>query len=121
MEITHTWKVNKLVQKNDNSGLVIQVFYKVHSTDGEYFYVSGGNIQLNTENLDNFIPYENLTEELTVQWVKDNLGPSLGYHEQDNTYQINSFRTPSIPETKSDPLPWIILSVDPEEPPVDPL
>jgi hypothetical protein len=74
MEITHTWKVRKLVQKNDENGLVIQVFYKIYSTDGEYSYVSAGTIELGTENISNFIPYQDLTEEIVLQWIRDKLG-----------------------------------------------
>jgi len=106
MEITHTWKVRKLVQKNDGSGLVIQVFYKVYSTDGEYSYVSAGNIELETENLSNFVPYQDLTEEMVLQWVKDKLGSNSGDLEQMNTDWINTARNPIPSPIKVDKLPW---------------
>lgn len=106
MALTHTWKVRKLVQKNDGSGLVIQVFYKVYSTDEEYSYVNAGNIELVTENISNFVPYEQLTEDLVIGWVKDRLGPDLGNHEQINIDWINAVKNPITPITKVEQLPW---------------
>lgn len=108
METTHTWTVRRLVQKNDGSGLVIQVFYKVHSTDGQYYYASSGNVELETENIFNFVPYQNLTEELVIQWVKDKLGPSLGNHEQINSDWINAAKNPVPSPVKIEELPWYV-------------
>ena len=106
MEITHNWKIRKLIQKNDGSGLVIQVYFKVHSTDETYSYVSGGNVELSVENITNFVSYENLTEELVMEWIKDVMGPSLGGYEQINMDWINSMKNPMGPPTKIDRLPW---------------
>jgi uncharacterized phage-associated protein len=106
MEIAHTWKVRKLIQKNDGSGLVIQVIYKVYSTDGQYSYNSGGNVELETENLSNFVQYSDLTEELVLQWIKDKLGPNSGDLEEINTDWINAARNPIPSPTKVENLPW---------------
>lgn len=106
MAITHTWKVKKLVQKNDGSGLVIQVFYKVFSTDGQRDYASAGNVELITENISNFVPYDQLTEELVIGWVKDKLGVDLGNHEQINSDWIIAAENSIIPTTKVEELPW---------------
>lgn len=110
MEITHTWKITKLVQKNDGTGTVIQVFYKVHSTDGEHFYVSAGNVELdaNIQEWQNFIPYVDLTEEIVIEWVKSKLGPDLGNHEQINTDQINLIKNPPTSSVIIKDLPWIV-------------
>ena len=104
MTITHNWQVKKLVQKNDGSGLVIQVFYRVRSTDGEYSRTSIGDVKLETENISNFVPYQNLTEELIIQWIKDKLGPNSEDLEQMNTDWIITTKNPS---TKVEKLPWI--------------
>lgn len=120
MEITHTWKVRKLVQKNDESGLVIQVFYKVYSTDGQYSYASAANIELETENLSNFVPYENLTEEMVLQWVRDKLGPDSGDLEQINADWINAARNPIPSPIKVEKLPWEPEPVPEPEPEPEP-
>lgn len=106
MAITHTWDIRKLIQKNDSTGTVIQVYFKVHSTEDEYYYVSAGNIDLDVDNIQNFISYENLTEELVIQWVQDKLGPSLGGYEQTNIDWINAAKNPIPSDTKIENLPW---------------
>jgi hypothetical protein len=106
MEITHTWKIRKLIQKNDGSGLVIQVYFKVHSTDGEYYYVSAGNVELDTDNIENFISYQDLTEEQVIIWVKNELGSDSESLEQINTDWINTATNPIPSPTKIEKLPW---------------
>lgn len=106
MAITHNWVVRKLVQINDNTGTVIQVYFKIHSSDGSYYYASSGNIELDVENIQNFISYDNLSEEMVVGWVKDKLGPDLGGYEQINIDWINAAKNPVTPTTKVERLPW---------------
>lgn len=110
MEITHNWKITKLVQKNDNTGLITEVFYKVHSYDGEYYYVSSGKVHLDTdlEENQNFVPYVDLSEEMVIEWVKSKLGPELGNHEKINEQRINSIKNPSNSPTIVQDLPWIV-------------
>ena len=109
MAITHDWKIRKLVQKNDNTGIVVQVYFKLHSTDGVIYYFSSGNIQLNTENIDaaNFVDYNSLTESTVIQWIRDYLGSDFQNYETLNEEWINNARNPVIPETKVEELPWI--------------
>ncbi len=106
MEIIHTWKVRKLIQKNDGSGLVIQVYFKVHSTDGEYYYASAGNVELDTNNIESFVSYQDLTEEQVILWVKDKLGESASDYEQANIDWINDKKNSPAPTTKVERLPW---------------
>jgi hypothetical protein len=106
MEITHTWNIRKLVQKNDGSGIVIQVYFKVHSTDEEYYYVSSGSVDLDVDEIQNFISYQDLTQQQVITWVKDKLGPDLGGYQQINTNWINDKKNPSTPTTKIERLPW---------------
>jgi hypothetical protein len=106
MAITHTWQIRKLVQKNDGTGTVIQVYFKVHSNDGMYYYVSAGNVELDVDNISNFVAYADLTEMIVIGWVHDKLGPSLGGYEQINEDWINSAKTPSTTTIKIEKLPW---------------
>ena len=106
MAITHTWSIGELVQLNDNSGTVVRVQYNVNSTDGTISTKSGGGVELETENIDNFISYESLTEELVLGWVKEKLGPNLGKHEVNNAAWIDSVVNPPAPRTINSALPW---------------
>jgi hypothetical protein len=106
MVITHTWSIKELVQLNDNSGTVVRVQYNVNSTDGTISTKSEGEVELETENIDNFISYESLTEELVLGWVKEKLGSNLGNHEVNNTSWIDSIVNPPAPRTINSQLPW---------------
>ena len=127
MEITHTWKIRKLVQKNDGTGTIIQVYFKIHSTDGEYYYASSGNVELDTNNIQDFISYQDLTEEQVVGWVKDKLGESVSDYEQVNIDWINEKKNELPPTIKVERLPWepepIIepVVIAPEPPPEEPI
>ena len=106
MAIAHTWSIGELVQLNDNSGTVVRVQYNVNSTDGTISTKSEGLVELETENIDNFISYESLTEELVLGWVKEKLGPNLGNHEVNNAAWIDSVVNPPAPRTINSALPW---------------
>jgi hypothetical protein len=106
MAITHTWSIRALIQRNDDSGTVIRVNYTVNSTDGTISTKSQGGVELQTENIENFIAYEDLTEELVLGWVKEKLGPNLANHEINNAAWIDSVLNPPAPRTISTALPW---------------
>lgn len=127
MEITHTWKIRKLIQKNDGTGTIIQVYFKIHSTDEEYYYASSGNVELDTDNIQDFISYQDLAEEQVILWVKDKLGDSVSDYEQVNIDWINEKKNAPIPTIKVERLPWepepIIepVVIAPEPPPEEPI
>jgi hypothetical protein len=106
MAITHTWSIREMEQLNDGSGTVIRVGYNVNSTDGTVSTQSGAGVELQTENIENFIAYEDLTEELVLGWVKEKLGPNFGNHEINNAAWIDSVVNPPAPRTIRTELPW---------------
>ena len=106
MAITHTWSIRELVQLNDNSGTVVRVEYGVNSTDGNVSTQSNGSVELETATIENFISYEDLTEETVLGWVKEKLGENLGNHEVNNAAWIDSVVNPPAPRTVNSPLPW---------------
>jgi hypothetical protein len=106
MAITHTWSIRELVQMNDNSGTVVRVRYNVTSTNGEISTQSDGAVELETENIENFVSYESLNEETVIGWVKEKLGESLGGHEVNNAAWIDAVANPPAPKTISTELPW---------------
>jgi hypothetical protein len=106
MSITHVWNIRELVQLNDDSGTVVRVEYVVNSNDGDISCSSGGSMELQTANIENFISYEDLSEEIVLGWVKENLDENLGNHEINNAVWINSVLNPPEPKTISLDLPW---------------
>lgn len=68
------WKIFELKRKTD-TGLVFEVTYVIN------FELKGkndrhiGNLELEGDvNDPNFIPYENLTEEIVLNWIQSELG-----------------------------------------------
>jgi tRNA/tmRNA/rRNA uracil-C5-methylase (TrmA/RlmC/RlmD family) len=107
MAVTHTWSIIRLEQLNDGTETVTEVFYNVLSED-EISCNSSGGVQLNIDNIENFIQYQNLTEETLLGWVKEQLGENLGNHEINNAAWIDSVKNPPAPRTISQPLPWTV-------------
>lgn len=110
MAVTHNWKIKTLVQNNDNTGTVNQIYFEIHSVDGNYSYTVESDVRLDTENIQNFIPYSSLTEQIALQWVQNKLGTSVADYEQSNTDWINQAKyideNPIVPEIKIENLPW---------------
>ena len=72
MAITKTWEVNTL-ERELADGYVKKVIYRVKGIDGsdEKARATG---EVNLETPDTLIPYEDLTAETVVGWVKTKLG-----------------------------------------------
>ena len=69
---THTWSVNTM-SRDPETGRVTVVHWDLNSTDGTNNHRRYGSISLPLDS-SLTIPYENLTEEIVLGWVKDNLG-----------------------------------------------
>ena len=67
-----TWAISQMQRKADD-GFVIHVWYRVDDVDGSYSSVATGECDY-TQTEDNFIPYEDLTQDVVVGWVKESLG-----------------------------------------------
>jgi hypothetical protein len=67
----------------------------------------GWNVQFaEVADTDNYIPYDQLTEEIVLKWVKETLGPQgVGSLEANIQGQINSILNPPV-SPSSQPLPW---------------
>lgn len=106
MEVTHTYKVHGLEQINDESGTVCSIWYSVTSTDGENSIDSSERGELNTENIQNFIDFENLTEEVVTEWAKNHEhSPRV---EQSHIRYLEYKRNPPKPATIHVDLPWSV-------------
>lgn len=102
-EVTHKYTINTLIQKNDDSGTVVKVEYEVETVDGDYRSKVTDDIELNVLNIQNFVKYEDLTEEIVLQWIKDIHGDK---NEIKNMVIIERQKNPPKPPTIEQPLPW---------------
>lgn len=110
MPITYTWTPTSLIGYpvfDGQTDVVTRVFYTVLADDGEGHTADYSNIQLTP--LDPavpFIPYDDLTPETVIGWVKANLGhDKVAAIEESLSIQIQRQVTPP-PEPEVLPLPW---------------
>jgi hypothetical protein len=71
MAAAFTWKIAQLERETED-GFVFTVHYTVNADDGTY--TSGAYGSLPLERPDNLIPFSQLTEEIVVNWVKEQFG-----------------------------------------------
>lgn len=110
MEITHTWKIGRLDKINDGTGTVKKVSAFLWSTNGEVSVSIPTEVELTTDSIENFVEYEDLTEDDVVSWVMANLTEDLSYFESENERfierEMERIRLRSNPETIPSKPPW---------------
>jgi hypothetical protein len=133
MAITHTWSIGSSLQtkqQDEYDNVVFDAVWKLYSyevTDEgvEYNCITVNSVTFNTENITNFTPYEDLTEDQVLMWAKaaiDEQALSGGLtttcaeweagHVRNIAKQINP---PIVNKTA----PWVdeqIIPVDPNPP-----
>lgn len=71
METTFQWKIANL-ERETADGFVFTAHYTIGAEDGTYTSSAYGSIGL--ERPDTLIPFDSLTEEIVVGWVKEKFG-----------------------------------------------
>ena len=71
MATNYSWKIANL-ERETADGFVFTVHYTVNAEDGTYSAGAYGSLGL--ERPDNLIPFDQLTEEIVVGWVKEKFG-----------------------------------------------
>ena len=100
MTTTFTWAVANL-ERETAAGFVFTVHYTVNAEDGTYSAGAYGSIGL--ERPDSLIPFDDLTEDMVVGWVKDKFGDEkVAEIEAALQAQLDEKHSP----TKAAGLPW---------------
>jgi hypothetical protein len=100
MTTTFTWAVANL-ERETADGFVFTVHYTVNAEDGTYSAGAYGSIGL--ERPDSLIPFDDLTEDMVVGWVKDKFGDEkVAEIEAALQAQLDEKHSP----TKAAGLPW---------------
>jgi len=71
MATTFSWRIANM-ERETADGFVFTVHYTVNAEDGTYSAGAYGSLGL--ERPDNLIPFDQLTEETVVGWVKEKFG-----------------------------------------------
>ena len=109
MAVTYTWTVNSMMTLDasaEEPNYVVSVAYTLKGVDGDYSSEIQNTAFFEVGEAVDFTPYSDLTEEIVLGWVKDQLGPdAVGNYEYCIADQIaNQINPPVTPQ--SQPLPW---------------
>jgi hypothetical protein len=104
---SYTWSISRLdcyAQSEGKTDVVFVAWWTLLGTNGFYEGSVSGTQGLNYNGQSPFTPYENLTEQQVIDWVKDAMGADLiSKYEYDIESQIAS---ESKPVVVTPPLPW---------------
>lgn len=110
--MNYTWKLKSLKRKDssDLKNIIVQTYWQKIGTNEngiEGIFEGATPFDLSTVDPDNFIAYEDLTEETVLSWIKSQVTSSPGYEEHINeriSSQIDEKENPTIEVTGG--FPW---------------
>jgi hypothetical protein len=93
------WKINDM-KRDASTGFVSEVHWSLTAQDGDFSGSVYGSIGLTGELT---VPYESLTEEVVIGWVKSAMGQeTVAAHEAAVLAQIEAQKNPVV----ANGLPW---------------
>jgi hypothetical protein len=109
---TYNWNVTALYTETiaGEQNYVVIANYEVVGVDGTYSASLSNIARFSTENVDNFTPYEDLTNEIVIGWIQAELGvDGVSNTEACIQGQIDSqINPPVVPQNT--PLPWATVT-----------
>jgi hypothetical protein len=107
MKFTWTIKqLNVIPLKEPHKDVVHSIAWEVTGVDGEDSSTASGALSINTDNLENFISYESLTEEQVLSWVFSALGQDGKQKAESQTQTVIEAKRSAITISTNTPLPW---------------
>ena len=103
MATEFNWRIAQL-EHTTIDGVVFTAHYTVDANDEAYSAGAYGSIGLEQPDPETIIPFDELTEELVVEWVKEKLGGDEKVEEIEAAlqFQLDEKHAP----TKAAGLPW---------------
>tara|TARA_R110000787_G_scaffold149070_1_gene263074 strand:+ start:476 stop:802 length:327 start_codon:yes stop_codon:yes gene_type:complete len=107
MAITYTWTVDSMsVLQTPDPDYVVIAEWTCAGTDGTNSAEIGGGSRFSSDQVGVFVPYADLTEEIVLGWINEDLGVNgISNTEANVEGQINSIINPPVSPTV-EPLPW---------------
>jgi hypothetical protein len=105
---TYIWNVKDLYTKTEGQlqDYVVFANYEVTGTDGTYTASLPSTCQFEVTQGSTFVPYEDLTEELVIEWIQQTLGVNgVTSITACIDGQIESQKNPPV-TPQNTPLPW---------------
>lgn len=88
--MTHTWKITRESVLPEHLGfnqVIKTIWFELTSTDGINTAIVDGRINLQIENLTEFIDYQDVSDTIRLNWIKAKYGDD---YENYNVAQINN-------------------------------
>lgn len=109
MSLTYTWKIKSLKKTSgaDLSDVIVGTQWQVTAVDedgNEGKFDGATPFNLSTVNPDNFIAYEDLTEEIVLGWIKSVVVG--GYWSHVNEQILKQIELKKNPVVEVSELPW---------------
>lgn len=107
---TYTWAVTALYTETigTEQDYVVIANYEVIGVDGEYSTSLSNIARFSTESVSPFIPYAELTNDIVIGWIQDELGvDGVSNLEACIQGQIDAQINPPVVPVNT-PLPWAI-------------
>ena len=83
-------------EHNGHEQVIYNVHWRVTKEDGNYSASTYGTQSLNTEDIQDFIPFDEVTSEMVESWVKDAMGEEEVSRIEDGLdQQIEEQKNPS--------------------------
>ena len=83
-------------EHNGHEQVIYNVHWRVTKEDGDYFASTYGSQSLNTEDIQDFIPFNEVTSEMVESWVKGAMGEEEVSRIEDGLdQQIEEQKNPS--------------------------
>jgi len=117
MEVTHELVIKQLDQLNDDSGIVKYICYELISSAENRSVKWSGFIELDTDTIENFISYEDLTEEVILDWTYAHNSDKIEQQKLMNEERLNAILNVTAASSKNERLPWEpeLVVEEPEE------
>jgi hypothetical protein len=107
MALEIKWVVEQMScypEKDGETDVVFTVHWRVNGSDGPYYGTNYGTQGMTYEAGNPFTPYEDLTQDQVIGWVKDAMGEERVVEIESNVAkQIENQKNPPV---VSPPLPW---------------
>jgi len=110
MTPTFTWSVPAngvaTITHAGRADTVVQVRYTITATDGTHTHSIGGVAQLKPSEDGTFIPFENLTQDQVIEWVKASMRPEDKRHYELGLTRALELKANPPPRPVIKPAPW---------------
>ena len=106
-----TWAVkqlNVIPFNGSHTDVVHSIAWEVTGVDNEDSASSSGALSVNTDDIQNFVPYENLTEEQVLSWVFATLGQEGKTKAESQVQLVIEAKQSAINIVPKASLPWSI-------------